>query len=807
MGGFLLCLSIWSFVSAGEASTTVLDQKIIWSILSYLVNSTSAVMLYLVIHAYTMRTNWLTPFVEIALFLVPGISFGMAATNSYHRLLWSKIELTTSPYLGVVALYEHGPWFSIVIIFSYTLVGMSLLTFLQAFSRFPYLFSPRHRALLLAAIAPILLNILYVTRPELLLGVDLTPIAFTWFAVWVFVAITRQGFFDFIPVTRIDMLERLREGILLFDAQNRLLEANLAARGFFHLTRSPRGQPAVDLFKNQPNIFDFLSQSRPAWMEITLPRSAAEQTVSTNDSAAPLALQLNLVPLDNEAGKRLGALVTAINVSERHKIEEALRASETRYRLLVENQGEGIVIVTSDETFAFANPAAERIYGVPPGTLAGRNMLDFVPTEQREILNQQIFLGDTGEQSTYELEIQRPDGTPRTLEVTATRHDLGLEGLRASFAIVRDISERKQAERALIQSNTALRARERFLAILNDITRAALEADDLQSMLQMIADQVGALYSADGCFITLWDEEHRLAVPIAAFGPEHSTYTQGTSQPGENTLTEAVLESGRALSVDDTRHSPYLSPSVVEGATHSALGLPLIAGGRKLGAVLVGFDQPHIFSSEEVSMGEHLAGQLALTVLKAQLLQETFTVNKKLQGALEALDHLATTDKLTGANNRHKFDELIQYEFKRLDRYRHPVSLILFDIDHFKEINDAYGHHSGDQVLVEIARTVRKNIRQVDSLVRWGGDEFLILAPNIHHPQAMSMAEKLRAIITECKVDPIGVLTVSIGVTELFPGETPDDAVRRADKALYLCKQNGRNQVELVLAEKEGQDD
>jgi diguanylate cyclase (GGDEF)-like protein/PAS domain S-box-containing protein len=793
MAGLMLVLSFWTLTNAGEAMVTSLNAKITWSVISYLANQNAAVMFLLFTLTYTRQDHHLSSYKKLALFLMPAISIGMAVTNSYHRLLWPSVYLRAAPYLGVIGQYTHGPWFWVETIYAYVLLGLAVFALLQGIFRFPYLFSLHHRLLLLTALAPWLLSIIYTFLPNAVLGLDIAPLAFCWSGVWLYWGITRRNFLDFIPVARKDILESLHEGVLLFDMRGRLIEANQAARSFFRIRDAAHGQPASDLFAEQPEILYLLSQATPAHVDLELPQA---EPLPALRSELPLAtppsqvIQLNLVPLENELGKALGVLATAADVSEQRRFEKALKASEERYRLLVENQGDGVCIVNSKRIFIFANPGAERIYGVAPGALVGRHLLDFIPPDQIPVHEAQVALRDRGIQTNYEMEIVRQNGERRVIEVTSARHDVDPHGLRASYSVFRDITARKQAERAL-------RARERFLAMLNDITRSALGAADVETMLQLIADQIGALYQSDGCYITLWDDQRQMTVPAAAFGREHDTYTsEPYGMPDEITMTESVLNAGHALAADDALNSPYVSRSVVEQyGIRSLLGLPLIAGGRKLGAVLVGFDSLHTFTDDDLAMGEQVAGQLALAVLKASLLAETITINHKLSTAMQTLDLLATTDKLTGALNRHKFDELINYQYKQLDRYRHPVSLILFDIDRFKEINDSYGHHTGDQVLVEIAKIVKSNIRECDSLVRWGGDEFLILAPNIHQPQAVLLAEKIRAIVTGCVLSPMDRLTISIGVSELCPGESPEEPVRRADQALYQAKQNGRNQV------------
>ncbi|RPJ38014.1 MAG: diguanylate cyclase, partial [Chloroflexi bacterium] len=362
------------------------------------------------------------------------------------------------------------------------------------------------------------------------------------------------------------------------------------------------------------------------------------------------------------------------------------------------------------------------------------------------------------------------------------------QGVRqGTLLTIRDISERRMAEEIL-------QARERFLSGLNDITRAALEASDLQSILQALADRMGDLLNADGCYITLWDEEKQLTIPRAAYGELRNMYPKVRSNPEERTMTRSVLEAGHALAVEDVFNTPYMDPTIARNyPSRSLLGLPLIAGGRRLGAALLGYNQQRRFTAEEIALGEQAAAQISLAVLKNHLLYEAQqarglaeTANQQLQQALVELEELATRDHLTGAYNRAKFDELIQNELSRLDRYHQPFALVMLDIDHFKQVNDTHGHHAGDQALVELARMVKANLRETDTLTRWGGEEFLILSPGIGLEQAAALAAKIHRLVVEYEVPIAGRLTISLGVTEARPGDCAEDVLARADAALYL---------------------
>lgn len=159
------------------------------------------------------------------------------------------------------------------------------------------------------------------------------------------------------------------------------------------------------------------------------------------------------------------------------------------------------------------------------------------------------------------------------------------------------------------------------------------------------------------------------------------------------------------------------------------------------------------------------------------------------------LERRVASDSLTGLWNRAHFERLIESERDRSLRYRQPVSLILFDIDHFKQANDCHGHQAGDSVLRELALVAQSAIRVSDELFRWGGEEFAIIAASTGHRGAGRLAETLRQRVAAQTFPFVGALTVSIGVAEHLDAENGDAWFRRADDMLYAAKQGGRNRV------------
>ena len=168
----------------------------------------------------------------------------------------------------------------------------------------------------------------------------------------------------------------------------------------------------------------------------------------------------------------------------------------------------------------------------------------------------------------------------------------------------------------------------------------------------------------------------------------------------------------------------------------------------------------------------------------------------KLKEKSNLLEYQASHDKLTGLFNRNRFDELYEKEIKRARRYNNDLSLILFDIDNFKMINDSYGHQTGDEVLKEIAKIILGNVREQDINVRWGGEEFLILLPQTNLLGAFTVANKIRTSI-ETNVFTTNSLniTASFGVTQLLENDDESSFIARSDKFLYEAKKTGKNKV------------
>lgn len=172
------------------------------------------------------------------------------------------------------------------------------------------------------------------------------------------------------------------------------------------------------------------------------------------------------------------------------------------------------------------------------------------------------------------------------------------------------------------------------------------------------------------------------------------------------------------------------------------------------------------------------------------------------RGQRDQLLVLARKDPLTGVGNRRALDEKLAEVCAAQTRANVPASLLLLDIDNFKEINDEFGHPAGDQILVRLTEIIELRIRVTDSLYRIGGEEFVVVIEGQQKEQARRLAEQLRTLVEANELAPGGSVTISLGVAELSTGETPQQWLRRADVALYESKRAGRNQTSLAVTGK-----
>jgi diguanylate cyclase (GGDEF)-like protein len=288
--------------------------------------------------------------------------------------------------------------------------------------------------------------------------------------------------------------------------------------------------------------------------------------------------------------------------------------------------------------------------------------------------------------------------------------------------------------------------------------------------------------------VTIWlrgDDLDQGLVEVFDTATHDGTPTEGrTAEVGVGALGQAV-KFGRPAT-DVVGEEP--SVEVHTERPLRSLAVPLVVGARVSGALEFSSDDPRLLSANSLEVLETLAIHAAASIEAA-----------RLHGHAE---ELGRTDALTGLANRRTLDSDLAMECERTSRYERPLALIMFDVDHFKDFNDAFGHQRGDEALQELAATVRLTLRATDTAYRYGGEEFLVMARETPGDQATVLAERLRSRIQDhfAAHGSLAPITASFGIGIFPPGEaTPARLIGSADAALYEAKARGRNRVQSAL--------
>lgn len=298
---------------------------------------------------------------------------------------------------------------------------------------------------------------------------------------------------------------------------------------------------------------------------------------------------------------------------------------------------------------------------------------------------------------------------------------------------------------------------------------------DLDETLQKIARGAAASMDAVSSTIILFDEFGEVTHVV--------DWEVGEIEARKDGISRQVWGTGRPVVLPDFAKTPIgmINPRLLALGRAAGVCLPLQVRERIRGVMWVHYNEPRRIVEEDLHLLASFGNQAAMAIENARLFTET--------------RRLANTDALTGLYNHRYFYHLLDAEVKRARRYGRPLSLIMLDIDRFKEFNDQYGHLAGDEALRSLAQILRKNSRRVDTVARYGGEEFAIILPETDLAQAGVQAERLRASAEEHQWRE-GHLTISLGAAALTPEMTRvEDLVRDADRPLYHAKAAGRNQV------------
>lgn len=229
---------------------------------------------------------------------------------------------------------------------------------------------------------------------------------------------------------------------------------------------------------------------------------------------------------------------------------------------------------------------------------------------------------------------------------------------------------------------------------------------------------------------------------------------------------------------------------ILSASLSSRFIVPLIELKKRVNVIIGG-------NGDSANNYKYPDNEIGTIVMDIEQLAESELLNRnlELQSVNKKLEFLSTTDQLTKLLNRHKMTSELEREFNRAERYKRNFTLIMFDIDWFKKINDTYGHPAGDSVLEELSLLTRKTLRSTDIISRWGGEEFLVLCPEIKLDRARALAVKLCSAVENHRVTVGVAITISVGLCEFGREKNLEDLIKKVDEKLYDAKHQGRNTV------------
>lgn len=324
------------------------------------------------------------------------------------------------------------------------------------------------------------------------------------------------------------------------------------------------------------------------------------------------------------------------------------------------------------------------------------------------------------------------------------------------------------------------------LSTLYEIGRELSSSLDLDDLLQKIVDSVVRLTGAQVCSLMLLDEDKQTLSIRVAKGLSPQIQKRTRVRVGEG-IAGWVAQHGTPLLVEDIeKHPLFRRKNRSRYRTKSLLSVPLAIKGETIGVLNVNNKRnEEVFTQRDLDLMTLLASHAAIAIENARLYEE--------------LEQLAVTDGLTQLYVRRHFMEELAKELRRARRYHRPLTVVMMDIDHFKRINDTYGHPVGDEVLRELGRRLRQSARQDDVLGRYGGEEFIAALVETNKERGLQAAERLRRSVEEqpfsTRAGALAV-TISLGLAS-FPedAEEMEDLIQKADQALYRAKEEGRNRV------------
>ena len=849
------CTAIWAFLYGISISLTTFPPKLFFINLIYIPALLSVVASLALALEYTGNITWLTRQRLVLLLIPPVIFVALAFTSQSHQLWRYDYQLVWSGVVPVIVaskglLY----WFYILY-----MLGVSFASFAVLVTSFRYrtLYFRNTILLTIGMLIPDVVGTLYVLGLTPVRGFDWTSTSFIWTGLVYIWAVLRGRLFDVTPLARNTLIEHIDDLMIVLNRDGLVSDYNRAAQNTLALSPATIGSSPTNLSEPWNGIFQEHAETNTIKeKEVVVSDRTYELDITTIPGEGSNIV--GRVFLFRDITRRKQA-----EVEERKQriLAEALRETSQALNSTLEYDGVlerilkivGHVVPTDSANICLLSENGTLNYVHFYGYEKHQISKDELATLKFSLMNSLIFkqVAETGEPLIISDTYAYPDWivttsgswirsyavmpirikekvvgflnldsavvgmyTPehlQNLRAFADQVAIAVENARLFDALGTEITERKMVEFKIRYQNDRLNA-------LHAITFELLKHHKLEDLLDVILIRAADLLESP---FGLLDEIDGDELVIKATTDMTASLKGLRVSMAEANLSAKTIETREPQVIQDysdwvnrmLRHDPYQLKAV--------LNIPISIGENVVGVIALARVQAgKPYTDEEIEVMKSFAQLAALAIDNASLfasaqkeLAQKFRAEDELRNAnqvlkfqLEAIENLqselreqAIRDPLTGLYNRRYLTEALEREFARARRESYPISFVMIDIDHFKDINDSFGHPAGDAILQRLATLILSQTRIGDIVCRYGGEEFLVVLPNVSSEIAYQITERWRLSFMGLTLPlTLGArkATISCGIS-IFPehGEGGAVLISLADKAMYQAKAAGRNRV------------